>query len=248
MSAHLSVRPGVYFAAVQGEGVIMDLVEDRYYGLGAQSARIWRGLQEGHAPERIAEDVSAAAPQEPRLAAPELIARQLEAWAQARLVTATPAVPTDLPDLKPVGTPAVAGVEEARVAATPFSWLALVRLTRSVWWSRRAMRRHGLCWTLKRLQQIQVLPAERQSRLEHALHRMLHVYRASRRVLSQGKDDCLPRSLALAVALRRLGVDAEICFGVRKFPFSAHAWLEACGKVINETPTKVQQYTLLARF
>jgi hypothetical protein len=77
---------------------------------------------------------------------------------------------------------------------------------------------------------------------------MVRVYHSSRRISSQGRDDCLPRSFALAVALRRLGVDAQICFGVRKFPFLAHAWVEEGGRVVNESPGKVQKYTLLARF
>ncbi len=248
MSTCLSIRPGVYFAAVQGEGVIMDLVEDRYYGLAAQSAAIWRALQEDHTPERIADDVFAAAPLEPPQAALRLIARQLEAWEKAKLVTSQSEVPTDLPNLKPVGIPALAGLDEARIAATIFQPLALFRLIQGVRWSRRALKRRGICWTLKRLQQISVPPAERQPRLEDALHGMVRVYYSFRRILSQGKDDCLPRSLALAVALRRLGVDAEICFGVRKFPFLAHAWLEAGGRVINESPNTMQKYTVLARF
>lgn len=226
----------------------MDLVEDRYYGLAAQSAAIWRCLQEGYTPERIADEVFAAAPLEPPQAGLRVIVRQLEAWEQAELVTSQSEVPADLPDLKPVGIPASAGLDEARIAATIFQPFALFRLIQSVWWTRRALKRRGICWTLKHLQEIPVPPLERQPHLEDAMHGMVRVYYSFRRILSQGKDDCLPRSLALAVALRRLGVDAEICFGVRKFPFLAHAWLEARGRVINESPNAMQKYTLLARF
>ena len=236
MSTPLSIRPGVYFAAVQGEGVIMDLVEDRYYGLGAQSAGIWRDVFErASAPGIVAPPAS-----------PDIVARQLEAWRQARLVTAGPEVPADLPALKPVGEPAAVGLDDSRMAQTRISWLALLRLIRAGRWSRRALKQHGICWTLKRLQQIPARPA-RPGAVED-VHRMMRVYRSSRRVVNQGKDDCLPRSLALVAALRGLGVDAEVCFGVRKFPFLAHAWVEADGRVINETPAKVQAYTLLARF
>jgi hypothetical protein len=234
MNAQLSIRPGVYFAAVQGEGVVMDLVADRYYGLGAQSANLWRTLLEGHAVEPIA--------------ASDIIARQLDAWQQANLVTAASDAPADLPTLKPVGAPAAIGLDEDRIVATRFSWLGLLHLMRAARWSRGAMQRCGICGTLQQLQQIPVSEVAQQAGLDEVLHRMMRVYRSSRRVVSQGKDDCLPRSLALAGALRRLGVDAEICFGVQKFPFSAHAWLETGGRVINETPDRVQPYTLLARF
>ena len=110
------------------------------------------------------------------------------------------------------------------------------------------MKRRGICWTLKRLQQIPVPVTQRPQHVDVIVHSVMRVYRSSRQLWKHGKDDCLPRSLALVVALRRLGVDAEICFGVQKFPFAAHAWVEAGGRVINETPESVRHYTLLARF
>ncbi len=238
MHTQLSVRPGVYFAAVQGEGVILDLIEDRYYGLSAESARLWHQLVEGRAAEPIDAD---------------LAARQLDVWRQCKLVTGSAAgsasaeIAAHLPVLKPIGEPAQVGLDQARIASTRFSLLALWQLTRANNWSRRAMMRRGLSWTLQRVQQT-ATPSSGSARADRILHQMMRVYRSSRRLASQGKDDCLPRSLALAMALRRLGVDAEICFGVQKFPFLAHAWVEADGRAINETPDAVQRYTLLARF
>jgi hypothetical protein len=242
MNAQLCVRPGVYFAAVQGEGVIMDLIEDRYYGLCAQSTALWQRLLDGQLLEgkAIAHAVS-----------PEIIAQQLEAWRQTKLVIdrAARAPMVDiLPMLKHVGAPAAVGLDDARIAASAFSGLAYLHLLRAAGWSRRAMRRRGICSTLKRLQQIPVSTTQQLAHVDAILHRVMRVYRSSRRLWNQGKDDCLPRSLALMVALRRLGVDAEICFGVLKFPFAAHAWVEAGGRVINEAPESVRHYTLLARF
>ncbi len=234
MQTQLSVRPGVYFAAVQGEGVILDLIEDRYYGLSAESARLWHQLVEGRAAEPIDAD---------------LAARQLDVWRQCKLVTAAAESAAHLPVLKPIGGPAQAGLDQDRIASTGFSFVALWQLTRANNWSQRAMTRRGLSWTLQRVQQIPAYSSSSTSaKADRILHQMMRVYRSSRRLASQGKDDCLPRSLALVMALRRLGVDAEICFGVQKFPFLAHAWVEANGRAINETPDAVQRYTLLARF
>jgi len=237
----ICVRPGVYFAAVQGEGVIMDLIEDRYYGLCAQSTALWQRLLEGQLLEgRPTQAVSS-----------EIIAQQLEAWRQTRLVidrAARAPIAETMPVLKPLGAPAAAGLDDARISAVPFSNLGFLNLLRAAGWSRRAMRRRGICWTLKRLQQIPVSAMQQPEQVDFILHRMLRVYRSSRQLWNRGRDDCLPRSLALVVALRRLGVDAEICFGVLKFPFAAHAWVEADGRVLNETPESVRRYTLLARF
>jgi hypothetical protein len=241
--AQLCVRPGVYFAAVQGEGVIMDLIEDRYYGLCAQSTALWQRLLEGQLPDSPL--ISHAA------VSPEIVAQQLDAWRQTNLVidrARRSSIADLLPVLKQVGARATGGLSDARIDAQPFSWFAFLHLLRGARWSRRTMKRRGICWTLKRLQQIPVSAQQQPEHAEAIVHRVMRVYRSSRQVLNQGKDDCLPRSLALVVALRRLGVDAEICFGVLKFPFAAHAWVEAGGRVINEAPESVQHYTLLARF
>ena len=42
-------------------------------------------------------------------------------------------------------------------------------------------------------------------------------------------EDCLPRSLALFLYLRRSGLPAEHHIGIRRYPFGAHAWVKACG-------------------
>ena len=93
MSAQLCVRPGVYFAAVQGEGVIMDLIEDRYYGLCAQSTALWQRLLEGKLLEN---------PPISHAVSPDIIAQQLDAWRQTKLVIDRAARP---PITDPVSTP-----------------------------------------------------------------------------------------------------------------------------------------------
>ena len=46
---------------------------------------------------------------------------------------------------------------------------------------------------------------------------------------SKGLQDCLPRSLALFIYLRRCGIPATHHIGVRRYPFGAHAWVECEG-------------------
>jgi len=40
----LAPRPGVYFAVVDGEGVAMDIMANRYYGLTGEAAQVWRSI------------------------------------------------------------------------------------------------------------------------------------------------------------------------------------------------------------
>jgi transglutaminase-like putative cysteine protease len=112
--------------------------------------------------------------------------------------------------------------------------------------TRRLVKRRGLAVALAQIQRI-TASDDVASRREDLLS-ILHTYYVSRLPLSQGRADCLPRSLALTSLLRRRGIDAEICFGVEKFPFRAHAWVEAGGLVINDTPNGIRRYTVLGRF
>jgi hypothetical protein len=43
---------------------------------------------------------------------------------------------------------------------------------------------------------------------------------------------CLPQCLALCWMLRRRGMAVELVIGVCKFPFTAHAWVESGGAVV----------------
>jgi hypothetical protein len=52
---------------------------------------------------------------------------------------------------------------------------------------------------------------------------------------------CLQRSAVTACLLRREGRPAQTVVGVHELPFSAHAWVELGGKVINDDP-RVRRY------
>jgi Transglutaminase-like superfamily len=58
--------------------------------------------------------------------------------------------------------------------------------------------------------------------------------------------DCLPKSVTLFLMLKTK-VPVDLCIGVKKFPFSGHAWVEHNGKVIGDNPRRVQAYTVLSR-
>jgi Transglutaminase-like superfamily len=61
------------------------------------------------------------------------------------------------------------------------------------------------------------------------------------------RRDCLPKALATFHLLRRQGLAAELCFGVKKYPFGAHAWVEAYGQPLDDDPPRLAAYTVIQR-
>ncbi|MCY4505336.1 MAG: lasso peptide biosynthesis B2 protein [Acidobacteria bacterium] len=67
------------------------------------------------------------------------------------------------------------------------------------------------------------------------LDRTLEAVRTASRYYHRRGLDCLPRSLAIYVLLRRQGVPATLRIGVKRFPFAAHAWVECLGEVFDDS-------------
>lgn len=59
---------------------------------------------------------------------------------------------------------------------------------------------------------------------------------------------CLSRSLAVFSMLRARGVTAQLVLGVRSTPFTAHAWVQHRGRVLNDTVEQVGHYTPIVVF
>lgn len=242
-NGRIAARAGVYFAVVDGEGVVMDIVADRYYGLTGQAAQVWqRIVDSGVSPTgQPVTDRSS-------VDSDSMIADAVEAWSASNLIEAAhdPRAEEQLPVAKDPRQPAKSGIPGKDIRAAPRSVIILGALVRETLRTKRLVKKRGLAAALTHLQRISA-GGDVSSRRDDLLS-ILHTYYSSRIPLSQGKADCLPRSLALASLLRRRGFDAEICFGVEKLPFRAHAWVEASGLVINDTPNYIRRFTVLGRF
>jgi hypothetical protein len=55
------------------------------------------------------------------------------------------------------------------------------------------------------------------------------------------------RTLLLARALRYQGIPCDICFGVRKVPFNAHAWVELDGSALNDSASTLANLSVVLR-
>ena len=58
---------------------------------------------------------------------------------------------------------------------------------------------------------------------------------------------CLQRSAITVCLLRSCGVAAQMVIGVTKVPFRSHAWAEASGDVVNDTPKVSKRYRVMDR-
>jgi hypothetical protein len=65
-------------------------------------------------------------------------------------------------------------------------------------------------------------------------------------ILIPGRIECLEQSLALWYLLRRRGVSAELTFGMRQYPFGAHAWVTYRGEPLNEDREALRHYVAFA--
>jgi hypothetical protein len=60
-------------------------------------------------------------------------------------------------------------------------------------------------------------------------------------------EDCLPKALTTFHLLRRQGIPAELCFAVKKFPFTAHSWVEVQRQPLDDAPARLLAYTVIHR-
>lgn len=54
--------------------------------------------------------------------------------------------------------------------------------------------------------------------------------------------DCLPTALTTAVLLKRQGLPARLCIGVKKYPFAAHAWVVSGDQILDHPPQTYRAY------
>src|SRR5258708_24704214 len=77
------IKPGVFFAPVAGEGVLLDLPANRYLGLTPLSARLWSVIGSGGFPGNL---LQVAAPPHglSNLPPPKSVQQQIAPWGKAR--------------------------------------------------------------------------------------------------------------------------------------------------------------------
>ncbi len=240
----LAIRQGLHFAAMDGEGVLLDLVRDRYWGLYSLGAAMWQALEDGSTRGQTIEGLTGEH-ELSRAEAEEALETQLASWSESGLlVSMSSAAADDDPggglQAKVPGSPAsrMLSVDGVRRFGTG----AGVRLVRARQWAGRRLKHrrpdHLLAEVAGRDRFVAtMLPRARTT---------VAAYRALRKVIAK-EDDCLLTTITLARALQMQGVSCDICFGVRKVPFLAHAWVEIDGQSV-DPPQALARLTVVARF
>lgn len=222
----------VRFRAVDGLVVLLDLRTASYVVLDRVATAMWQALT-CHADEarRLAELAE-------RFDAPAGVLRDdLDAFARDCLERGFLAP-------EPPAAPSPAGLGRGRAARGALAlraWLSLLATSRSI-------ARRGFSDTYRRYSRLPC-PASGGEDVDALASRARQAFSRAENffVLRGAPRDCLPRSLALFRFLRSVGVPAEHCIGVQRFPFEAHAWVECGGSVVHDSPTFTGCYAEIAR-
>jgi hypothetical protein len=213
----VGLRPGVSFCETSGHLVFLDLESDRYFGLHGPAEAAFR---------RRAADTDNAD------------GRAEEEWLyRSGLLVETPeAVP--LCPCVPPPTP-VASLLDRKLPTV--SWPALAAGVTELLYARLYLRLRGLAATIRTLAAGKAQLVATDGNLG-AVAKAASLFRQCALVL-RSHDQCLVRSIALTRHLASRGVAADFVIGVRVRPFSAHAWVQQDGLLLNESCDGVRGYT-----
>lgn len=235
-SPHFHVSPHVRYVSLSDRVVILDLRSESYYALEPLASAIWRELSAGKSMQECLEIIGMQL---------GTIDRELNenVDAFARQCTDNGLMLHGL-------QPACADKAPAKIAPAvkrPLfpgirAWMILTRTARS-------LARKGFGATYGEALQAPVPP---DGGTDASVDLLTHATAAFARAenfyhLKKAPRDCLPRSLALFFFLRSMGLPASHCIGVRRFPFTAHAWTECLGEVIHDHGSNRSEFTVIAR-
>jgi hypothetical protein len=212
-----ALRPGVSYCESGGRLVFLDLAGDRYFCLADSEEAGFRALADGDGRT----DGGTCA----RLAELGLI----EPAEKARLgACAAPPRPSD--------------TILDRTNPEPPGCGLLVRAAAALARARIRLSRQGLFKTVRALEERR-RPAARDS--AWSAYRTAEIAVAFERLglLVAPRDQCLPRSLALAGMLFRRGCDAQFVIGVQLRPFLAHSWVQSGHLLLNERVDIARSFT-----
>ncbi len=220
------------FEEMDGIIVFLDLRTGTYHAMDSVAARMWKSIQKFEERTSIVQSLHHNHPVEL-----ERLERDLDAFIEQLLKL---------------------GFLEKETSATPeVKQLSTRRGIRyfpalRAWWYLMAtacsLSLRGFAGTYARCSNLSVarLPAEME---RDSLALALRAFGRAENFfyLRKAPKDCLPRSLALFRFLRAMGFPVEHCIGVKRFPFSAHAWVENDGEVIYDHSGRPGGLTTLAR-
>ncbi|WP_312219368.1 lasso peptide biosynthesis B2 protein [Sphingobium yanoikuyae] len=215
----IGLKPNISFCDVEGQLVFLDTEADRYFGLSPAAER---GFQ-----DFLADPAS-----------PDPASTYMALIGDAQLLE------MDAPTT-PIACPARTSGRESlldRLEASDHgsSISATLAACLTILSMRAQLRLRPLSRILARLGTSKSAVRDWRHAPDEAMA-IIAAFSASARTL-RSHDQCLPRSLALAHALVRSGLSAELFLAVRLRPFAAHCWVEHDGLIANDRAAHVDSY------
>jgi hypothetical protein len=220
----------VHACQVEGSVILLDLLGDRYFGLGPVEARAVARHIVGWPIAATEKDSTLAAENTPIFS--ELIAR-------GQLTTdVNRAAPRESWQLS---TPSQAVRESMKVTVRASDVLDFIVATVH---SSYMLKHWPLHRTVQRIASKQ-LALIRKPELDSkvAIVRAMRVFSVLRPFVFTARDHCLFDSVAVMNFLHRKGLTAQWVFGVQPAPFAAHSWVQFGELVLNDTPETVLAFT-----
>lgn len=214
----IGLKPNISFCDVEGQLVFLDTKADRYFGLSPAAERGFRNF--------LADPASPA----PASAYRALVDAQL-------LEMDAPAAPIACP-ARTCGRESLLDRLEASDHGSSIS--ATLAASVTILSMRAQLRLRRLSRILARLGTSKSAVRDWRHAPDEAMA-IIAAFAASARTL-RSHDQCLPRSLALAHALIRSGLKADLFLAVRLRPFAAHCWVEHDGLIANDRAAHVDSY------
>jgi hypothetical protein len=206
-----TVRDDIHAAWSYGEIVILDVLRDRYFGLGQNASRTFASIASGERPD---DDAVVA-----QLLASDLIVPTPDGEIRSVRITSAPEFG---------GLPVCEWRPGEGLIARPVGVIAAAVTVAGLDRVLRTLKLRGL---IRALQNLNLRPA---SAVDDAILGGINSAVIVVRRWYPRRVDCLLGSAVTWSLLIRHGVAAELHIGVQKYPLYAHAWVEHQGRVVND--------------
>ncbi len=212
------LRAGTSYCVIDTRFIFLDIVADRYFGLGPALEDDFRRVTQAESP-------SSREPALLRLVETGLIVEGTET-----ALAPCPVLPAAVDSFLDRDQPLV-----------PFRHQ--VAALRSIFRAKAILKVRGLRAALSR---IHSPSRSTQSLRDEAVLMIAGAHLATRRLI-RSHDQCLPRAIALAQDLAAQNIAAELLFGVRLRPFAAHCWVQQDVTLLTDRLDPVSSYTPILR-
>ena len=228
----LAVAPHIRFADLDGVIVILDLETSRYALLDEAATIFWYAVCRRQEPLEVVERIAAefGVPQDQVQADRDefiasCLARRFLCREAHRPAAETASVRIRRPARRVLALRAWMALSQCWLLLKVFGFRGLHRLAQS----------EAAVWRIP--------PPEAGPEL---LFRAEEAFLAAENLflLKEAPQDCLPRSMAVFLFLRRLGLPARHHIGVERYPITMHAWAECDGRPVLDDPDAPRMTTL----